>query len=130
MLGDAAGDRLAWAVLVALLARKFLGVIGTIVVAVGGRFGRLPVGVSFGHVPGLRWIAGRGFTVALFVAELAYTGPETVEHTKIRVLGVSLLAAVAASGHCAPPLTGHGEPIASSRVTDRHHTDSIKSPAW
>ncbi len=96
-LSGAAQAPLTWAVLVALLVGKLLGVGGAIAVTVGCKLGRLPVGIRPGHVLGLGWIAGLGFTVALFVTELAYTDTAMVEHAKIGIFAASLLAALAAA---------------------------------
>ena len=46
------------------------------------------------HVVGAGIVAGVGFTVALFVAGLAFADPVLTEAAKIGILGGSLLAAV------------------------------------
>jgi len=38
---------------------------------------------------------GIGFTVALFIAQLAFTDPVMVEQAKIGILGASLIAGIA-----------------------------------
>lgn len=86
-----------WAVLAALLGGKLLGVSGAIAVTVGCRLGHLPTGVRPAHVLGLGCIAGLGFTVALFVTDLAYTDSALIQHTKVGIFAASLLAAVAAT---------------------------------
>lgn len=96
-LSQAAHATVTWAVLVALLAGKPLGVAGAIAVTVGCKLGRLPGAVRPGHVLGLGYIAGLGFTVALFVSELAYTDPATIQHAKTGIFAASLLAAIAAA---------------------------------
>lgn len=86
-----------WAVLVALLAGKLLGVAGAIAVTVGCKLGHLPAEVRPTHVVGLGCIAGLGFTVALFVTDLAYTDTVMIQHTKIGIFAASLLAAITAA---------------------------------
>jgi NhaA family Na+:H+ antiporter len=39
--------------------------------------------------------AGIGFTVALFIAELAFTDPQLLDEAKIAILAASLVAGVA-----------------------------------
>ncbi|OBK88591.1 Na+/H+ antiporter NhaA [Mycolicibacter sinensis] len=96
-LSHAAQAPVFWAVLVALVGGKLLGVSGAIAVAVGCKFGQLPAEVRAAHVLGLGCIAGLGFTVALFVTDLAYTDSSMIEHAKIGVFAASLVAAGAAA---------------------------------
>jgi NhaA family Na+:H+ antiporter len=93
----AAGSRVTWAVLAGLLVGKFIGVVGTIALATATRLGRLPDGVTRTYIAGLGLIAGLGFTVALFITELAYTDPALTEQAKIGVLVASAIAATAAA---------------------------------
>ncbi|MDD7812405.1 Na+/H+ antiporter NhaA [Mycobacterium sp. CSUR Q5927] len=96
-LSQAAQAPVFWAVLVALVGGKLLGVSGAIAVTVGCKFGQLPAEVRAAHVLGLGCMAGLGFTVALFVTDLAYTDSSMVEHAKIGVFAASLVAAGAAA---------------------------------
>lgn len=96
-LSRAAQAPVTWAVLVALLGGKLLGVTGAIAIAVGGRFGQLPAGVRPAHVLGLGCIAGLGFTVALLVTNLAYTDVAMIQDAKIAIFTASLVATVAAA---------------------------------
>ncbi len=54
--------------------------------------GRLPGGVRAGHVLGAAALAGIGFTVSLFIADLSYTGDARLEQAKIGILAGSLLS--------------------------------------
>jgi NhaA family Na+:H+ antiporter len=96
-LTQAAHASVTWAVLVALLAGKLLGVAGATAAIVGGKLGHLPAEVRPAHVLGLGCIAGLGFTVALFVTHLAYSDTAMIEHAKIGIFAASLLAAIAAA---------------------------------
>ncbi len=53
----------------------------------------LPAGVRWAHILGVGALAGIGFTVSLFITELAYADPEVIDAAKIGVLGGSILAA-------------------------------------
>ncbi len=56
--------------------------------------GRLPEGATCPMVAGIAAIGGIGFTVSLFIAELAYQ-PGAIQHAaKLGVLGASLAAAL------------------------------------
>jgi NhaA family Na+:H+ antiporter len=60
------------------------------------RFGlaRLPSGVRWKHLLGAAWLAGVGFTMSLFIAQLAFTGAAAVEQAKLGILLGSALSAV------------------------------------
>ena len=78
-LGRAAHNPVAWGVALGLLTGKILGVAGTSLVAVRLRLGSLPGDLTMRHVLGLVALAGIGFTVSLFIAELAYPGSKLVD---------------------------------------------------
>lgn len=96
-LGAAVTSRVVWAVLAGLLLGKFVGVTGSIALAVATRLGRLPAGVGWRHVAGLGLIAGLGFTVALFVTDLAFPHSVLAGEAKLAILAASLVAAAAAA---------------------------------
>jgi NhaA family Na+:H+ antiporter len=91
-LDRAARNPVAWGVALGLLAGKVLGVAGASLVAVRLRLGTLPDDFTMGHVLGLAALAGIGFTVSLFIAELAYPGSELVDLAKVGILAGSLVS--------------------------------------
>ncbi|WP_186382400.1 Na+/H+ antiporter NhaA [Amycolatopsis rhizosphaerae] len=95
-LAASATSRLTWAVLAGLLVGKFTGVAGSIALTTRTGIGDLPAGVRPGHVAGLGLIAGLGFTVALFVTDLAFA-PPLADQSRIGILAASLIAATAAA---------------------------------
>jgi NhaA family Na+:H+ antiporter len=55
----------------------------------------LPDGVSWSQIYGVGWLAGIGFTMSLFVADLAFAGPGealTLAAAKVGVLVASVVA--------------------------------------
>ena len=92
VLGDAAGSRLAWAIAVGLVVGKLLGIGGATFVGLRLGWGVLPDGVSSGQVWGLAAICGIGFTVSLFIAQLAYDNPATVDIAKVGIFAGSLIS--------------------------------------
>jgi len=54
----------------------------------------LPEGVSWRQLLGVGMLAGIGFTMALFVASLAFTDSALIETAKVGILSASLLAGV------------------------------------
>lgn len=94
-LRAAAASPVAWGVAVGLLAGKLLGVTVASVAAMRLRLGALPNDLSMRHVVGLGALAGVGFTVSLFVAELAYAGGGLVGLAKVGILAGSLASGLA-----------------------------------
>jgi len=81
-------------VLFGLLFGKFVGIGLFSWVGVKLGVGRLPAGVAWKHLLGAAWLGGIGFTMSLFIGQLAFTDPLLVEEAKLGILLASLLAAV------------------------------------
>jgi NhaA family Na+:H+ antiporter len=79
-------------IIAGLLVGKTLGIFGATALGVRCRVGRLPNGVRLADVAAVAAVAGIGFTVSLFVADLAYRG-RVLEEAKISVLVASMVAA-------------------------------------
>jgi NhaA family Na+:H+ antiporter len=97
VLADAARSRVAWAVAVGLVVGKLLGIAGATFLGVRLGLGRLPAGVGRGQVWGLAAVGGIGFTVSLFVAQLAYDDPATVARAKVGIFAGSLVSGLLGS---------------------------------
>jgi NhaA family Na+:H+ antiporter len=93
-LSAAWGSRVAWGVAVGLLVGKLAGVVGASVVTMRLGLGTLPEDMAGRHLWGLGALAGIGFTVALFVTDLAYSSVPSigVDPAKIAILAASLVA--------------------------------------
>ena len=92
-LGDAFSERVAWGVILGLVVGKFVGISATTLAGVRLGAGRLPDGVNIGHVFGAALLAGIGFTVSLFIAELSFDGKAVLlDQAKIGVLAGSIIA--------------------------------------
>ncbi len=86
VLADAAHSRLAWAIAAGLLIGKILGIAGAAFLGIRLGWGTLPDGVRRAQVWGLAALGGIGFTVSLFIAQLAYDDPEHRQHRQDRHL--------------------------------------------
>lgn len=92
---EAPGARsVALGVAAGLVIGKFVGVAGASWLAVRTRVGRLPEGVRWAHVLGIGGLAGIGYTVSLFVADLAFPSPELAGAAKLGILVASAVAAL------------------------------------
>jgi NhaA family Na+:H+ antiporter len=99
--GDAAASALqplGLGVFFGLLVGKPLGITLFSLVAVKLRLGSLPSGITPRHILGVGFLGGIGFTMALFIANMAFTDPATVATAKVAVLAASLLAGTAGVG--------------------------------
>ena len=65
---------IAWGVILGLVIGKPLGIVAAAALGLRLRLGRLPEGVRLCQLLAAGAAAGIGFTVSLFVADLAYTG--------------------------------------------------------
>jgi Na+:H+ antiporter, NhaA family len=92
-LGDALSSRLALAVIAGLVVGKPVGILLASWVGVRTRLGRLPDGVTWPVLAGGAALAGIGFTVALFITNLAFDDPAAVADAKVGILLASTAAA-------------------------------------
>ena len=92
-IDHAVSSRVTIGIVAGLLVGKFVGILGASALAVRMRLGTLPDGIGLRHVAGVAVIGGIGFTVSLFIADLAFRG-EVIDDAKIGVLVASALAAV------------------------------------
>jgi NhaA family Na+:H+ antiporter len=91
-LHQAATGAVAWGVLLGLVVGKPVGILGATALALRARVGVLPGDLTLRAVTGVAVVAGIGFTVSLFVADLAFTG-DRLEAAKIAILVASVVAA-------------------------------------
>jgi len=96
-LRAASTSKVTIGVVVALVAGKAVGISLSTGLALRLRIGTLPGRVRYGHLFGGAVLAGIGFTIALFITDLAFTDPVLRRDAKIGVLAGSLLAAVLGS---------------------------------
>jgi NhaA family Na+:H+ antiporter len=55
----------------------------------------LPKGIGWRHVYGVGWLAGIGFTMSLFISDLAFSDGALVNTAKLGILAASLNSGVA-----------------------------------
>ena len=87
-------DPVVLGVAIGLVLGKTLGIFGAAWLTVRTGLARYPTGMGQGHLLGVSLTAGIGFTVALFVANLAFTDGSTVELAKLGIILGSVTAAV------------------------------------
>jgi len=98
-VGDESGRAMPMRVVVGVVAGlvlgKPIGVFGATWIAVKLGLGELPPRVRWQHIHGAAWLAGIGFTMALFIANLAFASDAAaLDAAKLGVLGASVVAGV------------------------------------
>jgi len=82
-------------VIAGLVAGKFLGIAGISWLAVKARLAQLPTGVRWRHLFGVAWLGGIGFTMSLFIGQLAFSGnKDLLNAATLGILLSSIIAAV------------------------------------
>jgi NhaA family Na+:H+ antiporter len=94
LVWHALGSRVTLGVIAGLVIGKAVGISASSLLAVRAGVGPLPQGVGTRHVLGGATLAGIGFTVSLFVADLAFSNQTLQDEAKIGVLVASVIAAV------------------------------------
>ena len=84
-------SRVIWGVALGLLIGKPLGITLFSWLAVRLGLAQLPQGINFVHIVGVGFLAGIGFTMALFIGGLAFRGDE-LNYAKLGILAGSALA--------------------------------------
>ena len=93
-LGAVAIDRVVVGVLAGLLLGKPLGIFLFSRVAVRLGYATLPSNVTWRQLHAVAWLAGIGFTMSLFVADLAFGASLLTTSAKVGIIGASVLAGI------------------------------------
>jgi len=82
-------------IILGLAVGKPLGILALSALAVAAGICRLPEDVRWSHIAGVGIVAGIGFTMSIFIANLAFVGqPELVNSSKMAILAGSLVSAL------------------------------------
>jgi Na+:H+ antiporter, NhaA family len=90
--GEALTSPITIGVVLGLVVGKAVGIAGASALALATGLARLPSGVRFSHLAGASIVAGIGFTVSLFIAELAFDDTSLVDGAKVGILVASVIA--------------------------------------
>jgi Na+:H+ antiporter, NhaA family len=111
-LAAAATSPITWGIIVGLVVGKLIGVTAGTWIALRTGIGSVPDTLRWGQMIGGAGLAGIGFTVALFVTELALDDEVLINDAKVGILGGSILAGITGwlifrlagerGGQCAP----------------------------
>jgi NhaA family Na+:H+ antiporter len=76
-----------------LVLGKFLGISILSKLMVRFKLATLPEGVSWRHIYGVAFLAGIGFTMSMFISELAFIEDEYKQIAKVGIMVASLISA-------------------------------------
>ena len=92
--GDALASPVLIGVFLGLVIGKLLGIAGAVALAAGLGIASLPRGVTRAQLLGVAALGGIGFTVSLFISQLAFSDAALAASAKLGVFAASVCAAV------------------------------------
>jgi Na+:H+ antiporter, NhaA family len=90
-LWDSLMTPVAFGVIAGLVVGKFIGIVGITKLVVRMGWGSLPDDVTWRHIYGVALLAAVGFTMSLFITDLAFRDMEYVLQAKIGIFVASIL---------------------------------------
>lgn len=93
-LSTAFGERVTWGVAFGLVVGKLFGIAGGVLGARALGVGTLPAGMPVRDVWPVAALGGIGFTVALFITDLAFTDQQFIDDAKVGIFTGSIAAAL------------------------------------
>jgi NhaA family Na+:H+ antiporter len=112
-LGATITEPVVLGVLVGLVLGKQLGITLAAWLVVRLGLAALPDGVTWHHIYGVAWLGGIGFTMSLFVGDLAFGDSPTLPLAKIGILGASIVAGL--GGYLILRLVSRGRSVSARR---------------
>jgi Na+/H+ antiporter NhaA len=88
---------LAWGVVAGLVVGKFVGVFGSTVLLRALRIGEFGPGLTVDRLAGGAALCGIGFTISLFIVDLAVPEPDAQNAARVGVLAATVIAFVVAT---------------------------------
>ena len=87
-------DPVALGVMLGLVVGKPIGVMTLAFVSVKTRLASLPTGVTWAHVWGVAFLTGIGFTMSIFIANLAFGAGPLLDSAKTGILAASVISGI------------------------------------
>ena len=93
-IGSLLTDPVVLGVAVGLIAGKQIGITAAAWLTVRAGLATLPTGVTMRHIYGAAWLGGIGFTMSLFISDLAFGDGPILTSAKIGILAASMAAGI------------------------------------
>lgn len=84
----------ALGIVLGLVVGKFVGIVGFSRLLIATKLTSLPDGVTWRHIYGAALLAAVGFTMSLFITELAFKSPEYILQAKFGILVASVIGGI------------------------------------
>lgn len=97
ILADAVRSPITWGIIVGLVGGKLLGVFGSAGILRLLRIGDFGAGLSLDRIAGGAALCGIGFTISLFIVDVAIDDPGAQNEARVGVLAASVLAFLVAT---------------------------------
>lgn len=81
-------------VILSLIVGKFIGIVSISKILVKLKLATLPVGLQWRHIYGIGMLAGVGFTMSLFITDLAFITVEFILQAKIGIFIASIISGI------------------------------------
>jgi NhaA family Na+:H+ antiporter len=91
-IGDALGSPVTWGVMAGLVLGKPIGILCFAWLAVRSGVAIRPAAISWAHLGGVALLGGIGFTISLFITELAFGAGDRADAARIGILFASVIA--------------------------------------
>jgi Na+/H+ antiporter NhaA len=126
ILAGALRSPLTWGIVVGLVAGKFIGVYGSTALLRLLRLGEFGPGLTLGRIAGGAALSGIGFTISLFIVDLAIADPLAQNEARAGVLAASVIAFLLATAifrisDAVRPGTDPGQTLVRPIDPDRDH---------
>jgi NhaA family Na+:H+ antiporter len=90
----AATDPVVLGVFLGLILGKQIGITVTVGIVERLNIAEMPQGLKLRHIYAASWVCAIGFTMSLFIAELAFEGTPSLDAAKVGILAASVVAGV------------------------------------
>lgn len=87
-------DSVGMGIIAGLLIGKQVGIFGFSLLVIKSGVAELPARVSWGQLWGVSLLGGIGFTMSIFISELAFTDPAMIQDAKIAIFIASIAAGI------------------------------------
>lgn len=92
---DNLGSNISLGVIFGLVLGKFIGIVTVSKILIKLKFTTLPDGVNWRQIYGVAMLAGIGFTMSLFITDLAFADPAYIVQAKIGIFIASVFCGIA-----------------------------------
>ena len=82
-------------IMLGLILGKFIGISLFSRAIVKFKLASLPEGIRWNHIYGASLLAGIGFTMSMFISDLAFEEPEYIQIAKVGIMAASFISAIA-----------------------------------